>query len=68
MIIGATNYTYRMCLVPLVKLENHKYEKSFNQSFVKKLFLFQFINANMGIIYTIYKDRNLEDLAYLLIG
>ena len=68
MIIGTTNFTYRKCLVPLVNLENHKFKEKYNESFVKKLFVFQFINANMGIFYTIYKDRKLKELAFLLLG
>ena len=41
---------------PLVNLENHKYEEDYNKSYIRKIFWFMFINANVSVIFTIYND------------
>ena len=73
-IIGATNYLYRMTAGPLVNLENHKYEEDYNKSYIRKIFWFMFINANVSIIFTIYNDiqqdsdNAIQNLSILIIG
>lgn len=67
-IIGATNYLYRTVATPLVRLENIKFEEDFNNALTRKIFIFQFVNANVSIIYSIYTETNLKSLNILLLG
>jgi len=67
-IIGTTNYLYRMIAVPLSKLENRKFEEDYNSTLIKKLFFFNFINANISLIYTLYTKLDITEMNNLLIG
>lgn len=69
-IIGITNFLYRLASGKMMALENHKYEFEYNNAFIKKIFLFQFINANLSIIVLIYqaKASDLKQLNNLLLG
>ena len=67
-IIGATNYLYRTVATPLVELENIKFEEDHNNALTRKIFIFQFVNANVSIIYSIYTETNLKSLNILLLG
>ena len=69
-IIGVTNFFYQKILEPMVNFENHKYQVDHNIAFVRKLFFFQFINANMSIFWSIYfvDDNDLDQLNLLLVG
>lgn len=61
-IIAATDFGYMMVSSKLMAKENHKLTADYNASFIKKVFIFKFINANLAVIFTIYNDRNLAQL------
>ena len=67
-IIGSTNYAYKTIAEPLLKLENKKFEDEYNNSFIKKLFIFEFINANVSLISTIYSDKDMKKLNQIVLG
>lgn len=68
-IIGTTNFLYRLSIGRMMTLENHKYEYKYNEAYISKIFVFQFINANISIIVMIYQANqdDLEALNLLLI-
>lgn len=67
-LIGITNAAYKMSSSPMLNMENHKYEVEYISGFIQKIFVFQFINSNLSIIYLIYNDRDLQNLNTLLFG
>ena len=67
-IIGVTDFCYMMCCNVIMRNENHKLEEDYNSSFIKKIFIFKFINANVSLIWTVYKERELEKLNNILLG
>jgi hypothetical protein len=50
-IIAATNQLYKMCITPLVKKQNIKFEEDHNKELAQKIFMFNFINANFSVMY-----------------
>ena len=49
-------------------MENHKYQDTYESSFVYKLFLFKFINTNLQLFYEAFISRDFNSLYYLIIG
>lgn len=44
------------------RLENHKYRKSFNNSLIAKIFIFQFVNSFNSIIIIAFFKRYIPEL------
>ena len=74
--IEITNTLYRITARPLVKLENWKYEEEYYSAFAQKIFFFQFINANISVLWAIFefsgietdREKKLQELNMLLLG
>ena len=60
-IFGVTNFAYKKVAFPLNLLENHKYDRKFQEAFISKLFWFKFINAHASILYSIYIEISTND-------
>ena len=67
-VIAAINFIYQTLANLFVTLENHKYQDTYERSYIFKLFLFKFINTNITLFYTAFYDRNFNELYYLIIG
>jgi hypothetical protein len=49
------DFIYSKLALLFVNLENHKYEDSYEKSYVFKIFIFKFINTNISIFYTAFR-------------
>lgn len=54
-VIMIFDFIYSKLALYFVNLENHKYEDSYERSYVYKLFIFKFINTNISIFYTAFR-------------
>jgi Calcium-activated chloride channel len=51
-----------------VNQENHKYQDSYEQSYVYKIFTFKFVNTNIQIFYQAFYYQNFDEFYYMLLG
>lgn len=67
-IINIINFVYSWMADFFVKWENHKYNDSYEKSYVLKMFIFKFINTNLSIIYTAFVIGDFKQLYDLILG
>ena len=66
--ITILNTIYTGLTLKFVNLENHKYESTFEKSFIVKSWAFKIINSYFALMYTAYylERENYKDIFYLL--
>ena len=67
-IIAIIDAIYSFVAAFFIEYENHKYQDSYEKSYVYKIFIFKFVNTNLSLFYTAFNDRNFHTLYYLLLG
>lgn len=59
-VIALIDFMYSSIATYFVEIENHKYQDSYERSYVYKIFIFKFINTNLSIFYTAFNDRSFD--------
>ena len=66
--IAIIDKIYSLLATFFVNMENHKYQDSYEKSYVYKIFIFKFVNTNLSIFYIAFADREFSKLYYLILG
>lgn len=68
-VITIINFIYRKLILYFANyVENHKYQHTYENSIVNKIFLFSFVNSNVGLCYTAFYWKSFDDLYWNLFG
>lgn len=64
--ITALSYSYKYVSEFLTNMENHRYQNDWDDSYIVKMFSFEFINGYISLFAIAFYDENITDLAYSL--
>lgn len=67
-IIMIFDFLYSYMATYSVNMENHKYQDTFEASYVFKIFTFKFVNTNIQIFYQAFFYQNFDEFYYMLLG